>query len=86
MDKNAVTALSIAMTLAAYALVRALYLRYKHPLLNVVALAPDLAQARLRVQEALPEVQWPGMQYRHDIGLRALNHAVAGRTVQDSFA
>jgi predicted murein hydrolase (TIGR00659 family) len=47
MDKNAVTALSIAMTLAAYALVRALYLRYKHPLLNVVALAAALIIAAL---------------------------------------
>ena len=54
--------------------------------LNLVTVAPDLAQARARVEQALPTVTWPGMQGRKDIGLRALNHALAGRTVLDSFA
>ena len=53
--------------------------------LNLVTLAPDLAQARARVEAALAQVSWPGMQVRHDIGLRALNHARAGRTVADIF-
>ena len=54
--------------------------------LNLVTLAPDLAQARAKVEAALPSVSWPGMQVRKDIGLRALNHANAGHTVHDSFA
>jgi phosphoribosylamine-glycine ligase len=53
--------------------------------LNLVTVAPDLAQARARVEEALPEVAWPGMQGRKDIGLRALNHHLAGKTVLDAF-
>jgi phosphoribosylamine--glycine ligase len=53
--------------------------------LNLVATAPDLAQARERIEAAIARVQWPGMQVRHDIGLRALNHARAGRTVTDQF-
>jgi phosphoribosylamine--glycine ligase len=54
--------------------------------LNLVTLAPDLAQARARIAQALPEVTWAGRQCRQDIGLRALNHAQAGRTVHDAFA
>ena len=54
--------------------------------LNLVATAPDLAQARERIEAAIARVRWPGMQVRHDIGLRALNHARAGRTVADPFA
>ena len=53
--------------------------------LNLVTRAPDLAQARDAVAAALPEVHWPGMQVRSDIGLRALNHARAGLTVADPF-
>ena len=53
--------------------------------LNLVATAPDLAQARERIEAAIAQVQWPGMQVRHDIGLRALVHARAGRTVTDQF-
>jgi phosphoribosylamine--glycine ligase len=53
--------------------------------LNLVTLAPDLAQARARIEEAMPAVQWPGMQWRRDIGLRALTHAEAGRTVRNAF-
>jgi phosphoribosylamine-glycine ligase len=37
------------------------------------------------VDNALRQVHWPGMQVRRDIGLRALNHAKAGRTVGDPF-
>ncbi len=54
--------------------------------LGLVACAPDLAQARDRVAAALEQVRWAGMQARRDIGLRALNHARAGRTVNDAFA
>ena len=53
--------------------------------LNLVAVAADLAAARAAVAAALPAVTWPGMQVRRDIGLRALNHARAGRTVLDPF-
>jgi phosphoribosylamine--glycine ligase len=53
--------------------------------LDLVATAPDLAQARARIEAALTQVHWPGMQVRHDIGLRALNHARAGRKVTDQF-
>jgi len=53
--------------------------------LNLVTRAADLAQARDAVAAALPEVHWPGMQARSDIGLRALNHARAGLTVADPF-
>jgi len=53
--------------------------------LDLVATAPDLAQARERIEAAIARVRWPGMQVRHDIGLRALNHARAGRTVTDPF-
>jgi len=54
--------------------------------LALVATAADLAQARERAESALLRVGWPGMQVRHDIGLRALNHARAGRGVNDPFA
>jgi phosphoribosylamine--glycine ligase len=53
--------------------------------LNLVAVAADLAAARVAVEAALPAVHWPGMQVRRDIGLRALNHARQGRTVTDPF-
>lgn len=53
--------------------------------LNLTALAPDLAAARAAVARDLEEVVWPGMQCRRDIGLRAQKHADAGRTVQDSW-
>ena len=55
--------------------------------LNLVTLAPDLAQARARIQAVLPAAaRWPGMQSRQDIGLRALAHAQADLTVRDPFA
>ena len=53
--------------------------------LGLVATAADLAQARERVEAALAQVHWEGMQVRRDIGLRALRHALAGRTVSDPF-
>jgi phosphoribosylamine--glycine ligase len=53
--------------------------------LGLVATAPDLASARERMEAAMARVQWPGMQARRDIGLRALNHANAGRRVTDQF-
>jgi len=53
--------------------------------LNLVTVAADLEQARARIAAAIPQAQWPGMQWRDDIGLRALNHARAGRTVADPF-
>jgi phosphoribosylamine-glycine ligase len=53
--------------------------------LDLVTVAPDLLQARQAVEEALRRIHWPGMQVRRDIGLRALQHAQAGRTVADPF-
>jgi len=53
--------------------------------LNLAAQAADLAAARALVETALPAVSWPGMQYRRDIGLRALKHAQAGKGVQDPW-
>ncbi len=53
--------------------------------LNLATAAPDLASARAAVEAALPEVDWPGMQVRRDIGLKALRHAEAGKTVQDPW-
>ncbi|NWJ39949.1 MAG: phosphoribosylamine--glycine ligase [Geothrix sp.] len=53
--------------------------------LNLATSAPDLAAARAVIEASLPEVHWPGMQVRRDIGLKALRHAEAGRTVQDPW-
>jgi phosphoribosylamine--glycine ligase len=53
--------------------------------LGLVTVAPDLAQARERIAGALAGVTWEGMQARRDIGLRALEHARAGRTVADAW-
>ncbi len=53
--------------------------------LNLATSAPDLVAARAAIEEALPEVHWPGMQVRNDIGLKALCHAEAGKTVQDPW-
>ncbi len=53
--------------------------------LNLATSAPDLAAARAAIEAALPAVTWPGRQVRHDIGLKALKHAEAGRTVQDPW-
>ena len=53
--------------------------------LNLVACAPTLAEARARVAAELPRVGWPGMQVRRDIGLKAQRHAEAGRTLLDPW-
>ncbi|MBK8725134.1 MAG: phosphoribosylamine--glycine ligase [Holophagaceae bacterium] len=53
--------------------------------LNLVTHAGNLATARTRISEALDSVQWPGMQVRGDIGLRALKHAEAGKGVADAW-
>ena len=53
--------------------------------LNLATSAPDLAAARAAIEAALPAVTWPGRQVRHDIGLKALKHAEAGRTVTDPW-
>jgi phosphoribosylamine--glycine ligase len=53
--------------------------------LNLATSAPDLAAARAAIAAALPQVHWPGMQVRHDIGLKALQHAESGKTVQDPW-
>ncbi|GLH74698.1 phosphoribosylamine--glycine ligase [Geothrix limicola] len=53
--------------------------------MNLATSAPDLAAARAAIEASLSEVQWPGMQVRRDIGLKALRHALAGKTVQDSW-
>ncbi len=53
--------------------------------MNLATKAPDLDSARAFVEVALPEVSWPGMQFRRDIGLRALQHAQAGKSVQDAW-
>ncbi len=53
--------------------------------LNLATSAPDLAAARAAIEAALSQVRWPGMQVRRDIGLKALKHAQAGKTVQDPW-
>lgn len=53
--------------------------------LDLTTRAADLAAARAQVEAALPDVSWPGMQHRGDIGLRALRHAQAGRGVDDPW-
>jgi phosphoribosylamine-glycine ligase len=53
--------------------------------MNLATSAPDLATARAAIEASLSQVQWPGMQVRRDIGLKALRHAQAGKTVQDAW-
>ncbi|HET6331103.1 MAG TPA: phosphoribosylamine--glycine ligase [Holophagaceae bacterium] len=53
--------------------------------LNLATSAPTLAEARAKVATDLVQVAWPGMQARRDIGLKALKHAEAGKTVQDPW-
>jgi phosphoribosylamine-glycine ligase len=53
--------------------------------MNLATKAANLDAARASVQASLPEISWPGMQFRRDIGLRALKHAQAGKTVQDAW-
>jgi len=51
--------------------------------LNLVAQAADLEEARAQVAGDLDRVTWPGRQVRRDIGLKALLHAQAGKGVAD---
>ena len=53
--------------------------------LNLATSAPTLAEARAKVEADFAEVNWPGMQVRRDIGLKAQKHAEAGRTIQDRW-
>jgi phosphoribosylamine---glycine ligase len=53
--------------------------------MNLATSAPDLASARAAIEAALLQVTWPGRQVRRDIGLKALRHAEAGKTVQDPW-
>lgn len=53
--------------------------------INLSTHAGNLASARQRVEEGLESIHWPGMQVRRDIGLQALRHAEAGRTVRDAW-
>lgn len=51
--------------------------------LNLVTRSENLEMARARVERAMSEVDWPGMQVRLDIGLRAMKHAKAGKGLKD---
>lgn len=42
--------------------------------LNVVALAPTLAEAKAKAYEGVSKIHWQGMQYRHDIADKGLKH------------
>lgn len=42
--------------------------------LNVVALADTLAEAKAKVYEGISRISWRGMQYRHDIADKGLLH------------
>jgi len=53
--------------------------------MNLVAQAPDLAQARAQIDADLDQVTWNGRQVRRDIGLKALRHAQAGKGVGDAW-
>lgn len=45
--------------------------------LNVVALADTLAEAKAKVYEGVSRISWRGMQYRHDIADKGLLHLEA---------
>jgi len=40
--------------------------------LNVVAVAPTLKEARDKAYEGVSKISWRGMQYRHDIADKGL--------------
>lgn len=42
--------------------------------LNVVALAPTLAEAKAKAYEGVSKIHWQGMQYRHDIADKGLKY------------
>jgi phosphoribosylamine-glycine ligase len=52
---------------------------------NLVARANNLEEARQQVISDLGQIEWDGIQVRRDIGLKALNHAKAGKTVADAW-
>jgi len=45
--------------------------------LDVVAVAPTLAQARTNAYEAAAPIEWDGMQLRHDIAAAAAGSPAA---------
>ncbi len=45
--------------------------------LNVVAVAPTLKEARDKAYEGVSKISWKGMQYRHDIADKGLKHLKA---------
>ena len=53
--------------------------------MNLVTVAADLEAARAKVLSEADKASWPGRQMRTDIGLKALNHAKAGKTVLDPW-
>jgi len=53
--------------------------------MNLVTVAADLEAARAKVLSEADKASWPGRQMRRDIGLKALNHAKAGKTVLDPW-
>ena len=59
MNAHLVTALSIVLTLIAYACVRRLYVKYNHPLLNVVALSAAVVIAVLVAADISYEAYTP---------------------------
>ena len=42
--------------------------------LNVVALAPTLEEAKAKAYEGVSKIQWQGVQYRHDIADKGIRH------------
>jgi phosphoribosylamine--glycine ligase len=46
--------------------------------LNITALAPEIAEARRRAYAAVDAIDWPGGFCRRDIGWRALERAMSG--------
>ena len=50
--------------------------------LCVTALADNVRGAQARAYAAIQQVQLPGMQFRNDIGYRAINHPAAQTGVQ----
>ncbi|MCL1893184.1 MAG: phosphoribosylamine--glycine ligase [Holophagaceae bacterium] len=55
--------------------------------INLVAIGNDLEQVRRMVNSDLDshQIEWPGMQVRRDIGLKALQHAKANLTIENQW-
>lgn len=45
--------------------------------LNVVALAPTLEEAKAKAYEGVSKIHWQGVQYRHDIADKGIRHLKA---------